>query len=76
MMGPMVLHMYLILFPGQKWLHYVYLSTVVPNIYILTRYPFKNNKRYVHMLYVILGVFPTLVCLWFFKCTNYMCYDL
>lgn len=70
LMGPFTMHAYLMVFPLEQWLNYIYLGTVIAFMYGLSLKPFYGRKKYKNLFWVSLGLIGPLVSLWAFDCKN------
>lgn len=70
LMGPFTMHAYLMAFPHEQWLNYIYLAIVIAFMYGLTRKPFYQLKPYKELFWCSLSLIGPLISLWAFNCKN------
>jgi hypothetical protein len=73
LVAPVAFHNFLVWFPEQKWLNYIYLALILRMYWGLTRKPWIQHRLYVNSLIVAVSllVLP-IAMLWWFDCANDM----
>jgi hypothetical protein len=71
--GPLGFHCFLVMFPYQTWLNYIYLLFLLSSVVGLQTKPWYNYTRFRGLLYCgyVLTAGP-IVMLWLFDCKNNM----